>query len=139
MAATIFSKIIAGAIPCHRVYEDAHVLAFLDIAPLAPGHTLLIPKEPARTLDELSDESAAALGRALPRLCRAVKQVTGCAAYNILQNNEALAHQAVFHVHFHIIPKPDEARGLGLRWLTGSLGADPAELARSLAAAVTGR
>jgi histidine triad (HIT) family protein len=139
MAATIFSKIIAGAIPCHRVYEDAHVLAFLDIAPLAPGHTLLIPKEPARTLDELSDESAAALGRVLPRLCRAVKQVTGCAAYNILQNNEALAHQAVFHVHFHIIPKPDEARGLGLRWLTGSLGADPAELARSLAAAVTGR
>jgi histidine triad (HIT) family protein len=139
MADTIFSKIIAGAIPCHRVYEDAHVLAFLDIAPLTPGHTLLIPKEPARTLDELSDESAAALGRALPRICRAVKQVTGCAAYNVLQNNEALAHQAVFHVHFHIIPKPDEARGLGIRWNTSSLGADAAELARSLATAVSGR
>jgi histidine triad (HIT) family protein len=138
MEATIFSKIIAGAIPCHRVYEDAHVLAFLDIAPLAPGHTLLIPKEPARTLDELSDESAAALGRVLPRICRAVKQVTGCAAYNLLQNNEALAHQAVFHVHFHIIPKPDEARGLGVRWITGSLGADAADLALSLGAAVKG-
>jgi histidine triad (HIT) family protein len=136
MADTLFSKIIAGTIPCHRVYEDAHVLAFLDIAPLAPGHTLVIPKEPARTLDELSDEAAAALGRVLPRLCRAVKRVTGCAAYNVLQNNEALAHQAVFHVHFHIIPKPDDARGLGVRWLTGSLDAGAAELAGALAAAL---
>jgi histidine triad (HIT) family protein len=134
MADTIFTKIIAGSIPCHRVYEDAHVLSFLDIAPLSPGHTLVIPKEPARTLDELSDEAAAALGRALPRICRAVKQVTGCTAYNILQNNEALAHQAVFHVHFHIIPKPDEQRGLGIRWPTGSLAPDAADLARAIAA-----
>jgi histidine triad (HIT) family protein len=137
MAETIFSKIISGAIPCHRVYEDEHVLAFLDIAPVAPGHTLVIPKEPARTLDELSDDSAAALGRVLPRICRAVKRVTGSAAYNVLQNNEALAHQAVFHVHFHIIPKPDEQRGLGVRWPSGSIGGDAAELARKLAAAVT--
>src|SRR4051812_18083701 len=136
MADTIFSKIIAGSIPCHRIYEDAHVLAFLDIAPLSPGHTLVIPKEPARTLDELSEEAGAALGRALPRICRAVKQVTGCAAYNILQNNEAAAHQAVFHVHFHIIPKPDEQRGLGLRWPTTSIGPDAADLARAIAAAV---
>jgi len=138
MAETIFSKIISGAIPCHRVYEDEHVLSFLDIAPLAPGHTLVIPKEPARTLDELSDEAAAAIGRVLPRLCRAVKRVTGCAAYNVLQNNEALAHQAVFHVHFHIIPKPDEQRGLGVRWPSGSLGANAAELARRLAEAARG-
>jgi histidine triad (HIT) family protein len=138
MPDTLFSKIIAGTIPCHRVYEDAHVFAFLDIAPLAAGHTLVIPKEPARTLDELSDDAAAALGRALPRICRAVKQVTGSAAYNVLQNNEALAHQAVFHVHFHVIPKPDEAGGLGVRWLTRSLGADAAELARALSAAVEG-
>jgi histidine triad (HIT) family protein len=137
MAETIFSKIISGAIPCHRVYEDEHVLAFLDIAPVSPGHTVVIPKEPARTLDELSEESAAALGRVLPRICRAVKRVTGTAAYNVLQNNEALAHQAVFHVHFHIIPKPDEQRGLGVRWPSASLGSDAAELARKLAAAVS--
>jgi histidine triad (HIT) family protein len=135
MSETIFSRIIAGQIPCHRIYEDAHVLSFLDIAPLAPGHTVLIPKEPARTLDELSDEAGAAIGRALPRICRALKQVTGCAAYNVLQNNETLAHQAIFHVHFHIIPKPDEARGLGLRWRTGELEADAADLARMLAEA----
>jgi histidine triad (HIT) family protein len=136
MSETIFSKIIAGTIPCHRVYEDQHVLSFLDINPVSPGHTLLIPKEPARTLDELSEDAAAALGRVLPRICRAVKRVTGCAAYNVLQNNEALAHQAVFHVHFHIIPKPDEQRGLGVRWVTGPLGANAVELASALAAAV---
>jgi diadenosine tetraphosphate (Ap4A) HIT family hydrolase len=91
---TIFSKIIAGEIPCHKVYEDDRVLAFLDINPLSEGHTLVIPKEEVATLDALSDESAAAIGRVLPRLCRAVMQATGAKDYNILQNNGAAAHQA---------------------------------------------
>ena len=122
-APTIFDKIIAGQIPCHRVYEDEHVLAFLDIGPLSPGHTLVIPKEAKASLHELSDDSAAALGRALPRLCRAVVKATGATAYNVLQNNGAAAHQAVFHVHVHIIPK-FASQGLGLTWKPGSL--DPA-------------
>src|SRR5689334_8109646 len=63
MAETIFSKILRGEIPCHKVYEDDRVLAFLDVGPLSFGHTLVIPKEAAATLDELSDESAAAIGR----------------------------------------------------------------------------
>lgn len=138
MVDTIFTKILSGQIPSHKVLESDRVLAFLDIAPLAPGHTLVIPKEPARTLDELSEESAAALGRALPRVCRAVKQVTGCGAYNVLQNNEALAHQAVFHVHFHVIPKPDPAAGLGIEWRPGRLEASAgAQLAAQLAKAVS--
>jgi histidine triad (HIT) family protein len=116
MSETIFSKIIRGEIPCHRVYEDERVLAFLDINPLSPGHTLVIPKEPAATLDALSDESAAALGRVLPRICRAVTAVTGVNEYNVLENNGVGAHQAIAHVHFHIIPKPDSAQGLGIRW-----------------------
>jgi len=116
MAETIFAKILRGEIPCHKVYEDDRVLAFLDVGPLSEGHTLVIPKEPAETLDALSDESAAAIGRVLPRLCRAVMKATGCADYNVLQNNGAPAHQAVFHVHFHIIPKPDAAQGLGVDW-----------------------
>lgn len=116
MAETVFAKILRGEIPCHKVYEDDRVLAFLDVGPLSEGHTLVIPKEPAETLDALSDESAAALGRVLPRLCRAVMRATGCAHYNVLQNNGEPAHQAVFHVHFHIIPKPDDARGLGVDW-----------------------
>jgi histidine triad (HIT) family protein len=128
MSDTIFSKIVRGEIPCHRVYEDQHVLAFLDITPIAPGHTLVIPKEPARTLDELSDDSAAALGRALPRICRALKRATGSSAYNVLQNNEELAHQSVFHVHFHVIPKPDDVRGLGVRWPARPIDHDEAKL-----------
>src|SRR5688572_21162813 len=103
MAETVFSKILRGEIPCNKVYEDDHVLAFLDIMPLSTGHTLVIPKEPAATLDQLSDDAAAAIGRVLPRLCRAVMAATGATDYNILQNNGAPAHQAVFHVHFHII------------------------------------
>lgn len=116
MAETIFSKIIAGEIPCHRVYEDDHVLAFLDINPLSTGHTLVIPKEPAVTMDQLSDDSAAAIGRVLPRIARAVLAATGATAFNILQNNGPAAHQAVFHVHFHIIPKHDDGTGLGIGW-----------------------
>jgi histidine triad (HIT) family protein len=115
------------------------VLAFLDIGPLARGHVLVIPKEPAETLAELSDESAAALGRVLPRLCRAVKRVTGVAAYNVLENNGPLAHQAVFHVHFHIIPKPTETEGLGIGWRPGKLDAkEGAALAQELATAISG-
>lgn len=116
MPETVFSKILRGEIPCFRVYEDDRVLAFLDVGPLSEGHTLVIPKEPAETLDKLSDESAAAIGRLLPRLCRAVMRATGCQAYNVLQNNGATAHQAVHHVHFHIIPKPAAGQGLGINW-----------------------
>lgn len=133
MAETIFSKIIAGEIPCHRVYEDDRVLAFLDINPVARGHTLVIPKEPAETLDVLSTESAAALGRVLPRVCRAVKAVTGTSDYNVLQNNGSGAHQAVRHVHFHVIPKPGPEGGLGIGWPAGELDDDEgARLARAL-------
>jgi histidine triad (HIT) family protein len=137
MADTVFGRIIAGSIPCHKVYEDALVLAFLDIAPLSRGHTLVVPKEPAPTLDQLSDESAAALGRVLPRICRAVIAVTGVQEYNVLENNGSGAHQAVPHVHFHIIPKPDGASGLGIGWPMGSLGADAAQLAQQLAQQLT--
>ena len=139
MADTIFGKIVRGEVPCHKVYEDELVLAFLDVNPLSRGHVLVIPKEPAVTLDELSDDSAAALGRVMPRLCRALKRVTGIENYNVLQNNGSGAHQAVFHVHFHIIPKPDGARGLGIKWPMGSLNpADAGSLAAELRAALAG-
>ena len=139
MSDTIFSKILRGEIPCHKVYEDDLVLAFLDIGPLSLGHTLVIPKEAVATLGELSDESSAAIGRVLPRLCRALVAVTGVPEYNVLQNNGAGAHQAVFHVHFHIIPRFDSisegspGAGLGIRWPAGKL--DAAE-GKALAAAM---
>ena len=138
MAETIFSRILRGEIPCHRVYEDDHVLAFLDIFPLARGHTLVIPKEPAATLDLLSDDAAAAIGRVLPRIARAVLKGSGASAFNVLQNNGAAAHQAVMHVHFHVIPRFDDGRGggLGIGWPAGKLGDDGAALAAAIAAAV---
>ncbi|MBL4771847.1 MAG: HIT family protein [Planctomycetes bacterium] len=117
---TIFDRILDGEIPCHRLLENEHVLAFLDVSPLSRGHALVIPKERKAFLHELSDDSAAALGRALPRVARAVLQATGAEHYNVLQNNGAPAHQAVFHVHFHIIPKV-EGQGLGIDWQPGTL------------------
>ncbi len=135
MPDTIFTRIIAGELPCHRVYEDDKVLAFLDIGPLSPGHTLVIPKEPAGTLDRLSDDSAAALGRVLPRLSRAVLRATGAQDFNVLQNNGAAAHQAVGHVHFHIIPKFSDGAGLGIDWPAGSLSPEDGDrLAQAIAA-----
>ena len=135
MSETVFTKIIRGEIPCHRVWEDERVFAFLDIAPLAPGHVLVVPKEPAPTLDALSEESAAAIGRVLPRIARAVVAVTGTRDFNVLQNNGAAAHQAVPHVHFHIIPQP-AGGGLGLDWPSGRLDGDEG---RRLAAEISAR
>ncbi len=137
MADTVFGKIIRGEIPCHKVYEDEKVVAFLDISPLSHGHTLVVPKEAAETLDRLSDESAAALGRVLPRLCRAVVAATGTREYNVLENNGSGAHQAIPHVHFHIIPKPSPKDGLGIGWPMRSLESQAgAALASKIAAAV---
>ena len=132
MPETIFSKILRGEIPCHKVHEDAHVLAFLDVNPLSRGHVLVIPREEVATVDQLSDDAAAAIGRVLPRLSRAVLAATGAKAFNILQNNGALAHQAVFHVHFHIIPKFDDGSGLGIDWNASKLEGG-AELAKAIA------
>lgn len=133
MSDSIFSKIVRGEIPCHRVYEDQFVLAFLDVNPVAPGHTLVVPKEPAETLADLSDDAAAGIGRVLPRICRAVASATGAKAYNVLQNNGAEAHQVVMHVHFHVIPKLD-GKGLGIGWEPEKLDPDEgAALGRKIA------
>src|SRR5438105_14820089 len=138
MADTVFGKIVRGEIPCHKIYEDDKVLAFLDIDLLSYGHTLVVPKEPAETLDRLSDESAAALGRVLPRLCRAVVAVTGVKEYNVLENNGTGAHQAIAHVHFHIIPKPSGREGLGIGWpLTTLEPKAGADLAAKIAGALS--
>ncbi len=132
MADTIFGKILRNEIPCHRVYEDTDVLAFLDVNPLSKGHTLVIPREPAETLDQLSADASAAIGRVLPRIARAVMAATGARSYNVLQNNGAAAHQAVMHVHFHIIPKFDDGSGLGIGWKSHKLDGGE-ELAKAIA------
>jgi histidine triad (HIT) family protein len=101
----IFCKIVAGDVPAAKVLDDDGGIAFLDIGPLAPGHTLLIPREHVETVDRMSEQDAAALLRHLPRLARAVQAATDCQGVNILQNNGRVAHQFVPHVHFHVIPR----------------------------------
>ena len=101
----IFCKIIAGQIPCHKVYEDDDVLAFLDVGPLSDGHTLVIPKGHYATLAQVPPEVAAGIGRVLPALSQAIMQTTGATSWNVLQNNGEGAGQDVHHVHFHLIPR----------------------------------
>ncbi len=122
----IFCKIVAGEIPCHKLYEDADVLAFLDIGPLSEGHCLIIPKKHYEMIDEMPDELAAACGRIVPRLSRAVRDVTGVVGWNVLQNNHQIAGQVVGHVHIHIIPRR-EGDGLGYRWPAGKLDDETAK------------
>ena len=130
---SIFSMIIAGEIPCHKVYEDDLVIAFLDINPFSTGHTLVVPKEASRTLDKLSDESSGALGRVLPRISRAILSATGAEEFNIIQNNGPNAFQSVFHVHFHIIPKLKDGRGLTFPFRSSPINHEEAEkLAESI-------
>ncbi len=112
---SVFARIVAGEIPCQSVFENEHVLAFLDIRPLADGHTLVIPKQEVAHLDQLAPDVAAELGRALALVARKVVQATGAAGYNVLLNNGRVAGQEVEHVHFHIIPRR-EGDGLGYRW-----------------------
>jgi len=130
---SIFTMIIEGKIPSHKIYEDVDIIAFLDINPFSYGHTLVVPKEPAKTLDRLSEESAEALGRVLPKISKAILQATGAKEFNILQNNGPNAYQSVFHVHFHIIPKFEDGSGLSWPFKTKPLNnEDAATLAKSI-------
>lgn len=119
--ASIFTRIIRGEIPCHKLFENDLVIAFLDVNPLASGHALVVPKQETAYLHQLSAASAMALGAALPLVAGAILKTTGATAYNVLQNNGALAHQEVPHVHFHIIPKYADGSGLGIMWKPGAI------------------
>jgi histidine triad (HIT) family protein len=101
----IFAKIVRGEAPCFKVYEDAQSIAFMDIMPQAEGHVLVIPKEGAETIFELSDESTAALSKTTKKVAAAVKSVVKTPGVMLAQLNGAAAGQTVFHVHFHIIPR----------------------------------
>ncbi|MBX3354616.1 MAG: HIT family protein [Phycisphaeraceae bacterium] len=136
-APSIFTRIMRGEIPSHRVYEDAHVVAFLDVAPVSRGHTLVVPREQVASLHDLSPTAASALGQALPRVARAIMGATGCRAYNLLINSGAEAGQVVMHVHAHLIPKHADGSGLRHEWRATPLDANAgAELAAAIRAAL---
>ena len=100
----IFAKILRGEIPCNKVYEDEHTLAFMDIMPQAEGHTLVITKEPAETILDLSPAAAAAWIHTVQKVANAVKTAMGVEGFVLMQLNGAAAGQTVPHVHFHILP-----------------------------------
>ena len=101
----IFAKIIRGDLPCHKVYEDDRVLAFLDIMPRAPGHTLVLPKAPARNILDIAPDDLTAVALAAQRVAKAAVQVFGADGVTVQQFNEGAGGQVVFHLHLHIIPR----------------------------------
>jgi histidine triad (HIT) family protein len=103
----IFAKILRGEFPCHKVYEDDHVMAFLDIMPRTPGHTLVIPKAAARNILDIEVEDYLHVGRATHRIAAAAKQAFNADGLTIQQFNEASGGQVVFHLHVHVMPRHD--------------------------------
>ncbi len=122
----IFCKIVSVDVPAQVVYEDESVLAFLDVAPLAEGHLLVVPRDHHSRLSEAPPEVCGRIGTLLPPLGRALLRVTGADGYNVLVNEGQVAGQVVPHVHVHLIPRKRDD-GLGYRWNAGSYQSGRAE------------
>ena len=103
----IFAKILRGEIPCAKVYEDDLVLAFMDVMPQAEGHTLVVPKAPARGLLDVAPDTLAALIVRVQKVAAAVQTAFAADGLTILQYNEPAGGQSVFHLHFHVVPRTD--------------------------------
>jgi histidine triad (HIT) family protein len=101
----IFAKILRGEIPCVKVYEDAQTLAFMDVMPEADGHVLVVPKEGAETILDLSPEGMAAMMATTQKVAKAVDRALAPDGILLKQYNRPAAGQSVFHVHFHIVPR----------------------------------
>ena len=114
----IFCKIVAGDIPSSKVYEDDQVMAFLDLSQTTKGHTLLIPKKHVRNVLEMDESTAQDLFARLPKLARALQKATGAVGMNIINNNEEIAGQSVFHAHVHLVPRYDQHDGIKIEYTT---------------------
>ena len=101
----VFAKILRGELPAHKVYEDDKAFAFLDIMPRAPGHTLVIPKAPARTILDIAPDDLVHLTKAMQTIARAAVTVFSADGLTIQQFNEPAGGQVVFHLHIHVIPR----------------------------------
>jgi len=101
----LFCKIIAGEIQTYKVYEDGQVLAILDIAPVNPGHILVIPKQHFANFEELPESEINAIFTVVKKLGQDLKTKLNCAGYNVNQNNDPIAGQVIPHFHVHIVPR----------------------------------
>lgn len=133
----IFAKILRGEIPCFKVYENDHVLAFLDIMPRAPGHTLVIPKAPARNLLDITEEDFVHVARATRLIAKAAMPVFNADGMMIVQFSEPASGQEVYHLHMHVIPRFDGGALLPPATVKADM-AVLAEQAAKLAAALKG-
>ena len=104
-ANNIFAKILRGELPCYKVYEDDKALAFLDIMPRAPGHTLVLPKAPARNILDVDPDDLTHVIKVTQRIAKAVLKVFGADGVTVQQFNESAGGQVVFHLHVHVIPR----------------------------------
>jgi histidine triad (HIT) family protein len=104
-ANNIFAKILRGELPCHKVYEDDKALAFLDIMPRAPGHTLVLPKAPARNILDVVPDDLAHLVKVAQKIAKVSMDVFGADGVTVQQFNESAGGQVVFHLHVHVIPR----------------------------------
>ena len=118
MTSCIFCKIVEGTIPGEKVYEDEHVIAFMDIMPVTKGHVLLIPKIHRENLYDLTEQEAANLFKVAPRIANALKEEFQPTGMNLLQNNGSFAGQSVYHFHMHFIPRYDKSDGLKVEFNT---------------------
>jgi histidine triad (HIT) family protein len=125
----VFARIVRGEIPAHKVFEDEHTLAFMDVMPQADGHTLVIPKAEAENLFDLPGPALAATILSTQRVARAVQKAFAAPGILIAQLNGSAAGQSVFHIHFHVLPRHE---GLDLRFHARDM-ADPALLAAQAA------
>lgn len=114
----IFCKIINGEIPSAKVYEDEHVMAFLDISQVTKGHTLVIPKVHKENVYELTPEISSQVFQAVPKIARALKETYQPIGMNVLNNNGEHAGQSVFHFHIHLLPRYGQGDGFGAVWKT---------------------
>ena len=104
----IFCKIIKGEIPCEKIYENDKIFAFLDIAPVTKGHTLVIPKEHHKDLLDMPDELIAEVSKAAKKIAKVVIKAVNTKGFNIAQNNGKVSGQEVMHYHLHIVPRFDD-------------------------------
>jgi len=128
MSNCIFCSIIKGDIPCAKVYEDEHVLAFLDLSQVTKGHTLVIPKVHKENVYELTPDIAKHIFEAVPKIANAIKAEYNPIGLNILNNNGEHAGQSVFHFHMHLIPRYGKGDGFGAVWKTHESEYTPEEL-----------
>ncbi|MBH5398359.1 HIT family protein [Bradyrhizobium sp. CNPSo 4010] len=103
----IFAKILRGELPCYKVYEDEHVFAFLDIMPRVPGHTLVIPKAPARNILDIEPDDFAHVARGAHKIAAAAMKAFDADGITVQQFNEPAGGQVVFHLHMHVMPRHD--------------------------------